>query len=189
MNRIVHRIALALALLTVLAGFAALAPAAGASTATPASATCVAPSFPGYDSAQLTSDPTGGLRMSTNVTLNRGTGVLNATTEVRSLLALRGFTASVFVIGLDACNHPVAMSQPVYSGVNGTWLPNHDRVMPWTQTWNTGTAGKVVNIQIVHAWSPSAVLDLYRRYQPVVCGAIKFINYLFSWKVPCPPVL
>ncbi|MCU7827298.1 hypothetical protein [Kitasatospora sp. DSM 101779] len=186
MNIFLYRLARVFAILAALAGLMVLAPAGAANAAT---AVCSAPAQSGVLSTSYGSDPTGGLRLSTTATLDRSTGQLTAVTNVRSLLALRGFTASFFAVGYDACGNAVAESQPVYAGVNGTWLGNSNRNMPWQANWDSRITTNITRIEIVHQWSPAAGLDIYRRWQPVVCTAVKIVDGATGWQIPCPPVL
>lgn len=186
MNRTAQRLVKTFALGLTLLGLTVLAPAGAANAAT---AVCSAPAQSGVLTTSYGSDPTGGLRLSTNATLDRSTGQLTAVTNVRSLLALRGFTASFFAIGYDACGNAVAESQPVYAGVNGTWLGNSNRNMPWQANWDSRITTNITRIEIVHQWSPASGLDIYRRWQPAVCTTVKIVDGATGWQIPCPPVL
>ncbi|MGW2748359.1 hypothetical protein [Streptomyces sp. NPDC001450] len=103
--------------------------------------------------------------------------------------ALRGFTASFFAIGYDACGNAIAESKPVYAGVNGTWLGMPSRNVPWQENWDPRTTANITRVEIVHPWSPAAGLDIYRRWQPAICTTVQVINAMTKRQVPCPPAL
>ncbi|WP_460492540.1 FG-GAP repeat domain-containing protein [Dactylosporangium cerinum] len=140
--------------------------------------------MPGSTAAHLNNDPRPGLRMDTNVTVDRATGTVTGSTRIQSLYQLEGFTGSVSVIIRDACGLPLAQTNVVTGGVNPivscALPPGCDRTLPWSQTFPVAALDHASNIEIVHNWNPQSIIALYNRYEPYITKIVAILISIFG---------
>ncbi|MFI9239543.1 hypothetical protein [Streptomyces sp. NPDC053079] len=185
MNRLFLPIARTLTLAAALLGFG-LATSVSHADPRPANCSTTLPAMTGTVDGHLANDPVAGLRMETWVIVNRDTGQVDTTTHARSLFLAKGFTASSFSVGFDACGRAIALTPPVNTSVEAIWFGQSSR---WKSTHldiDPRLAQRIARIEVVNAHSPASAQEIFNRWKPVVCAAVRIISLWIGKPISCP---
>ncbi|MCC3778097.1 hypothetical protein [Streptomyces sp. UNOB3_S3] len=187
MNRFLRPIARTLALMAALLGLG-LAPTVSHADPRPVNCSAALPAMSGVVDGHLANDPVAGLRMETWVVVDRDSGRIDTTTHARSLFLAKGFTASSLSVAYDACGRAIALTPPLNTSVDAIWSPfgKSDRWKSTHLDMDRQLTRRIARIEVVNAHSPVSAQEIYNRWKPVVCDAVRTISRIVGKPISCP---